>query len=231
MKGLALIVIIYYRYRVFLLSIALSIFYIKPQHIFVWIIFSSVALYLYSTSNRNRRLSFRYFVCVALYLYSTSNRNSRFIVCQHYTLLYIYILHQTATDRGQRTIVDSCFISIFYIKPQPGVDSRCVSSVALYLYSTSNRNCDYSAIEARVLLYIYILHQTATLLGGASQAKCCFISIFYIKPQPRYSEYKTAIVALYLYSTSNRNLTINRNHILWLLYIYILHQTATNTIY
>ena len=166
----------------------------------------NVAFYLYSTSNRNteivgaiiNRLLFIYILHQTATLYS-----SIFVIL---TLLFIYILHQTATPglalyqfqscflsifyiKPQLFVVfdfftSGCFLSIFYIKPQPTNISCRMSIVAFYLYSTSNRN----------FYRRYIL--------------CCR-------------------VAFYLYSTSNRNLIFSLSHFDMLLFIYILHQTAT----
>ena len=99
----------------------------------------------------------------------------------------------------------SCFIPLFYIKPQLSRGTTVPRCVALYLYSTSNHNVRVAKWPSRRLLYTFILHQTTTLefLGCKGQKLLytfilhqtttelrklrlswrCFIPLFYIKPQ------------------------------------------------
>ena len=99
------------------------------------------------------------------------------------------------------------------------------------------------------LSYIVILHQTTTQNRQDCQTARCLISLFYIKPQPRYTLPLLRVVVLYRYSTSNHNAmctpsfsicvvlyrysTSNHNQFSLfpdrpeLSYIVILHQTTT----
>ena len=103
---------------------------------------------------------------VVSYLDSTSNHNLKF-------LNYVIIIR--------------CFISWFYIKPQL---IRCLyitQRVVSYLDSTSNHNCCNLCFNGIRLFHILILHQTTTRWARSWCHHRCFISWFYIKPQPRNS--------------------------------------------
>ena len=97
----------------------ISWFYIKPQHTTPSIFLPSVALYLDSTSNHNYYVRKFYNDTVALYLDSTSNHNRHNAPYILARLLYILILHQTTTFTVGMYAAGGCFISWFYIKPQP----------------------------------------------------------------------------------------------------------------
>ena len=77
-------------------SCLISSFYIKPQHGPITTVRPSVVLYPLSTSNHN---------FVGLQIYGI-------------WLSYILFLHQTTTLRGKDSLLPSCLISSFYIKPQ-----------------------------------------------------------------------------------------------------------------
>ena len=99
-------------------------------------------------------------------------------------LFLISILHQTATMNLAQIEIESCSLSVFYIKPQlvegngDGED-RCSLSV-FYIKPQLNKNT-YSCI------------------------KSCSLSVFYIKPQHARCSRKDQTVVPYQYSTSNRN--------------------------
>ena len=100
-------------------------------------------------------------------------------------------------------------------------------SVVLYLHSTSNHNQPLRSMYITELYYIFILHQTTTIIGNESHFSSCIISSFYIKPQlpihtiififsciissfyikPQLVEkvIDKILVVLYLHSTSNHN--------------------------
>ena len=99
-------------------SCFLSLFYIKPQLFFRRNIISIVVSYLYSTSNHNAQISGDARVYVVSYLYSTSNHNCFRLFPLRYELFLIFILHQTTTPPLVFQILLSCFLSLFYIKPQ-----------------------------------------------------------------------------------------------------------------
>ena len=132
--------------------IFLSFFYIKPQqlagtkiqdYVALYLFSTSnhnappvsapppgVALYLFSTSNHNMFAKIANTTNVALYLFSTSNHNSDTATRHLPSLLYIFFLHQTTTCSWHGCPSPSCFISFFYIKPQPIL---IISLISIYL--------------------------------------------------------------------------------------------------
>ena len=100
-------------------------------------------------------------------------------------LFLIFILHQTTTIDDNKSKRKSCFLSLFYIKPQQYKP-----------FTTKNHGCFLS------LFYIkpQRIERTYTLDKG------CFLSLFYIKPQHLIGNNWLDIVVSYLYSTSNHNL-------------------------
>ena len=140
----------------------LSKFYIKPQQGSSPGTARAVVSYRNSTSNHN--VAAHSLICLMLYL--------------------IEILHQTTTCIRWGSILLSCILSKFYIKPQLGWFSdrpwrRCILSkfyikpqlrlerelahcVVSYRNSTSNHNSALSANLPIALYLIEILHQTTT---------------------------------------------------------------------
>ena len=191
------------------------------------IYYALVVLYLSSTSNHNRFVVFLQCLHVVLYLSSTSNHNQLralfrncglcYIFLLHQTttfcrwfrtacwLCYIFLLHQTTTEAGGNFRFEGCVISFFYIKPQLLEMVEATVAVVLYLSSTSNHNCTTEDNITYRLCYIFLLHQTTTVRGGANRGKSCVISFFYIKPQLFTSSRTLILVVLYLSSTSNHN--------------------------
>ena len=76
------------------------------------------------------------------------------------------------------------FIFWFYIKPQLFRSDIVTDLVASYFDSTSNHNRNAVWQSVPQLLHILILHQTTTCPHSDSTTLSCFISWFYIKPQP-----------------------------------------------
>ena len=99
-----------------------------------------------------------------------------------------------------------CFISWFYIKPQPRSRASVCSMVASYLDSTSNHNISTTLSQSIVLLHILILHQTTTNYN-----------------------YTRSMVKLLHILILHQTTTIGRTTCTWreLLHILILHQTTT----
>ena len=250
----------------------ISSFYIKPQLGTPAYILNGVAIYLLSTSNRNKALYNEGFYMVAIYLLSTSNRNMKIVLEEEAKLLYIFFLHQTATPASCLSVLikllyifflhqtatielildinKGCYISSFYIKPQHKSIKLLGAGVAIYLLSTSNRN-DNSRHEQMDIVAIYLLSTSnrnkETLLYFIK-----VVAIYLLSTSNRnhvFENIQHGWVAIYLLSTSNRNLsklriiskavaiyllsTSNRNHVpsralpKTLLYIFFLHQTAT----
>ena len=120
-----------------------------------------------------------------------------------------------------------CFLSHFYIKPQLVEEIAHGQGIASYLISTSNHNAYSDVSDDIELLLISFLHQTTTAYGSTHKIRNCFLSHFYIKPQPsftaavnpcncflshfyikpqRVSQCATpSTIASYLISTSNHN--------------------------
>ena len=162
----------------------LSHFYIKPQRTWVY---------------QNDRL-------IASYLISTSNHNLPATLKESYQLLLISFLHQTTTGLIPPNKKKYCFLSHFYIKPQLSAVPAADDSIASYLISTSNHNHPVlrhataallliSFLHQTTTFYLYIiifnllllisfLHQTTTKFVAWTSPFNCFLSHFYIKPQP-----------------------------------------------
>ena len=146
----------------------------------------------------------------------------------------------------------SCLISCFYIKPQLRVSIHFLTSVVLYLVSTSNHNyewCNRCSRWCCLISCFYIKPQLNTTLH--KKAVCCLISCFYIKPQlGRHSAvapnscliscfyikpqrgsctYMDRDVVLYLVSTSNHNLIALMSFVLHV--VLYLVSTSNHNIY
>ena len=78
----------------------------------------------------------------------------------------------------------SCIISSFYIKPQlcANSKSRALCCIISSFYIKPQLSPPLTAITTE-LYYIFILHQTTTMLKLQAEAISCIISSFYIKPQ------------------------------------------------
>ena len=186
-----------------------------------------VVLYLSSTSNHNpiKLWTNVMLLCYIFLLHQTTTlKPALYIIVE---LCYIFLLHQTTTKQLISNWIIGCVISFFYIKPQPGTVGQtrkgsCVISffyikpqpryaeykfnlVVLYLSSTSNHNQYFLIIFVLPLCYIFLLHQTTTVMLSTSLIFRCVISFFYIKPQPRTLIEAKETVVLYLSSTSNHN--------------------------
>ena len=140
----------------------ISLFYIKPQLDCPTQLLSLVVIYRYSTSNHNFLSILNLLSSVVIYRYSTSNHNSSGVPMEQYRVViyrystsnhndriensagdmlsYIVILHQTTTTTMIIFRVESCHISLFYIKPQPFWGCFALWLVVIYRYSTSNHN-------------------------------------------------------------------------------------------
>ena len=191
------------------------------------IISKKVVLYLHSTSNHNIYEEMKRLQEVVLYLHSTSNHNlERLSMFQRYVVLYLHSTSNHNTTPGRYRS----------------------ERVVLYLHSTSNHN--YGALDFFVtqLYYIFILHQTTTIIKHLSFllrciissfyikpqlarrtyriSLCCIISSFYIKPQHLVNLFSVVTVVLYLHSTSNHNCAalIGRNTLV----VLYLHSTSNH---
>ena len=167
--------------------------------------YESKASYLISASNHNERHTPNHTQGIASYLISTSNHNYHLDVHSSTRLLLISFLHQTTTMRIRwwiswllllisflhqtTTIVIygitliNCFLSHFYIKPQPEMNDALRLLIASYLISTSNHNFICGECNLSELLLISFLHQTTTEDYLCRRGCDCFLSHFYIKPQ------------------------------------------------
>ena len=123
----------------------------------------------------------------------------------------------------------SCIISSFYIKPQlcANSKSRALCCIISSFYIKPQLSPPLTAITTE-LYYIFILHQTTTMLKLQAEAISCIISSFYIKPQQPYAILYSHGVVLYLHSTSNHNSIMTSSLLIQLYYIFILHQTTTD---
>ena len=116
-----------------------------------------------------------------------------------------YIKPQLRDNMGKYTIC--CFLSLSYIKPQPPQSCRRAAGVVSYLFPISNHNCHVDGLHGvhvvsylfpisnhnpmvdaplvKVLFLISFLYQTTTASGASVRARRCFLSLSYIKPQPK----------------------------------------------
>ena len=95
-------------------------------------------------------------------------------------LCYIFLLHQTTTLGPQLIHGISCVISFFYTKPQQIRRAKLSETVVLYLSSTSNHNCIKKNCIAFKLCYIFLLHQTTTLIPShTSKSMLCYIFLLH----------------------------------------------------
>ena len=103
----------------------LSHFYIKPQLSLVRQPLQRIASYLISTSNHNKGYITVCLAAIASYLISTSNHNWCIGCSSRSGLLLISFLHQTTTPAMFTFSSSDCFLSHFYIKPQPYTHRAC----------------------------------------------------------------------------------------------------------
>ena len=211
-------------------SCVISFFYIKPQR-YDWYLresYGCVISFFYIKPQRTRYMSRK--ETVVLYLSSTSNHNLDFLRNLANLLCYIFLLHQTTTNRLLwKDWQKLCYIFLLH-------------------QTTTGQLLDYLGYQ---LCYIFLLHQTTTSLVIIPQLSGCVISFFYIKPQPRsifgilegvvlylsstsnHNPESTSLeglaVVLYLSSTSNHNAALRSVLVFLLCYIFLLHQTTTKT--
>ena len=121
-------------------------------------------------------------------------------------LYLIEILHQTTTERADRSLPLRCILSKFYIKPQ------------LYAQEQENTN-------GCILSKFYIKPQPREV-ASLHEARC-ILSKFYIKPQPATNNVSFRRVVSYRNSTSNHNCESRYRNNRGLYLIEILHQTTT----
>ena len=167
----------------------------------------SVVSYRNSTSNHNSSLYFMKTEKVVSYRNSTSNHNCTgchstpeslyLIEILHQTTTYpqeqersvllylIEILHQTTTCIRCESILLSCILSKFYIKPQRNRRYFDKKNVVSYRNSTSNHNTLTGSICQPQLYLIEILHQTTTVgASGPSGGSLYLIEILHQTTTP-----------------------------------------------
>ena len=189
---------------------------------------------------------------VVLYLSSTSNHNLDFLRNLANLLCYIFLLHQTTTNRLLwKDWQKLCYIFLLHQTTTRWcrLSNRWrLCYIFLLHQTTTGQLLDYLGYQ---LCYIFLLHQTTTSLVIIPQLSGCVISFFYIKPQPRsifgilegvvlylsstsnHNPESTSLeglaVVLYLSSTSNHNAALRSVLVFLLCYIFLLHQTTTKT--
>ena len=153
-----------------------------------------VVSYSISTSNHNLRSIFCFAIIVVSYSISTSNHNSML----GFTNCVIVVSYSISTSNHNIThyllhIIEVVSYSISTSNHNIGAKIFSLVFVVSYSISTSNHNlcnCNARCIE---LYLIPFLHQTTTFLASLLFYLRCILFHFYIKPQPRYYDYKTAI--------------------------------------
>ena len=146
--------------------------------------YESKASYLISTSNHNS-VGFTFTgrpLLLISFLHQTTTVEPLHLA--PVVLLLISFLHQTTTASRSRATVRNCFLSHFYIKPQP------------FPWRVGRKpNC--------FLSHFYIKPQLSA--AARSYSTDCFLSHFYIKPQHTRRGHRHRTIASYLISTSNHN--------------------------
>ena len=119
-----------------------------------------------------------------LYLSSTSNHNLASWSKIQKRLCYIFLLHQTTTNRDYAFLPKGCVISFFYIKPQLKMrisffKNGCV--ISFFYIKPQLGTMPQTTWCSCVISFFCIKPQ---LCDDKRQAiKSCVISFFYIKPQ------------------------------------------------
>ena len=93
------------RYTLNTVHCLISSFYIKPQLFSGSCCSLPIVLYLRSTSNHNSASMVSRSAGIVLYLRSTSNHNFLFVYFTFLELSYIFVLHQTTTNRSRLLIM------------------------------------------------------------------------------------------------------------------------------
>ena len=141
----------------------LSHFYIKPQPNTMYGDYGRVVSYLISTSNHNWSCFSDGSRVVVSYLISTSNHNCLLYQYLFIQLFLISFLHQTTT-------VPSCICPVALL------------FLISFLHQTTTILQMF--VSSQWLFLISFLHQTTTGETGKQLYLSCFLSHFYIKPQP-----------------------------------------------
>ena len=143
----------------------ISLFYIKPQHISqirLVPVHCLISLFYIKPQPTPKTSPFS---SIVLYLFSTSNHNDDSRIMEGGRLSYISFLHQTTTPKLRWCWLCHCLISLFYIKPQLFAFSSAQYPIVLYLFSTSNHNLVNTVRPLPLLSYISFLHQTTTVIS------------------------------------------------------------------
>ena len=141
----------------------LSCIYIKPQPFETFIIIIYVVSYLASTSNHNSPSLTIFLMSVVSYLASTSNHNLTNACLCVFRLFLILHLHQTTTHLLLHLLINCCFLSCIYIKPQ-------LQDVSAFVEHCCFLSCIYIKPQ--------LSNEPSIRVAG------CFLSCIYIKPQP-----------------------------------------------
>ena len=124
-----------------ILGCIISFLYIKPQLTILFLLYNSVVLYRFSTSNHNSFRKPPSQCSVVLYRFSTSNHNLVWPSLRRWPV----VLYRFSTSNHNRSPKRTLTSSLYYI---------------VSLHQTTTR---YALINfARVLYYIVSLHQTTT---------------------------------------------------------------------
>ena len=148
--------------------------------------YESKASYLISTSNHNAMVDVKVHYEIVSYLISTSNHNAP----SHNDVWHYIASYLISTSNHNKFPITSTFNILLLIS---------------FLHQTTTRS--EGADFGLTLLLISFLHQTTTLGLLLPLSLHCFLSHFYIKPQPSDYNQRKQLIASYLISTSNHNLS------------------------
>ena len=141
-------------------------------------------LYLSSTSNHNLHNALRNQTHVVLYLSSTSNHNKIKCLIVKRMLCYIFLLHQTTTDRVRDEDEQLlCYIFLLHQTTTLGYQFVQTDLLCYIFLLHQTTTCLATLRDTRRLCYIFLLHQTTTYCAWRCLLTSCVISFFYIKPQ------------------------------------------------
>ena len=154
-----------------------------------WVMGLYIVRFLHQTTTTYATCQQEHLLYIVRFLHQTTTLS--YDLYMAFLLYIVRFLHQTTTCLVLGLIIKCCISSVSYIKPQHMTRLSFAFVVVYRPFPTSNHN-QPRCLSKNVQLYIVrFLHQTTTLAQAALSIFRCISSVSYIKPQPRYSGWKT----------------------------------------
>ena len=127
------------------------------------------------------------------------------ILC--FWLYIVLFLHQTTTSGIPSILYSMLYIVLFLHQTTTRwISASTAASLYIVLFLHQTTTMRHSPLTMLKLYIVLFLHQTTTGDTVQVSPNCCISYYSYIKPQPRYFDYKTDVVVYRTIPTSNHNL-------------------------